>query len=39
MVVRVISETKPVLDAMTVQSTLEDAYIYYTSGKRGENIE
>jgi ABC-2 type transport system ATP-binding protein len=39
MVVRVISETKPVLDAMTVQPTLEDAYIYYTSGKRGENIE
>ena len=39
MVVRVISGTKPVSDAMTVQPTLEDAYIYYTSGKRGENIE
>ncbi|GAA0077438.1 ABC transporter ATP-binding protein [Clostridium sp. CTA-5] len=39
MVVRIISETKPKSDAVNVQPTLEDAYIYYTSGKRGRNIE
>lgn len=38
MVVRVMSETKPASDAIAVHPTLEDAYIYYTSGKRGENI-
>lgn len=37
--VRVISENKPVSNSITVQPTLEDAYIYYTSGKRGKNIE
>lgn len=39
MVVRIISEIKPISNAVKVQPTLEDAYIYYTSGKRGENIE
>lgn len=39
MVVRVISENKPASNAINVKSTLEDAYIYYTSGKRGKNIE
>jgi ABC-type multidrug transport system ATPase subunit len=39
MAVRVISETKPVSDAINMQPTLEDVYIYYTSGKRGENLE
>ncbi|NRT92006.1 ABC transporter ATP-binding protein [Clostridium beijerinckii] len=39
MEVRVISENKPVSNSITVQPTLEDAYIYYTSGKRGENLE
>ncbi|WP_160686546.1 ABC transporter ATP-binding protein [Clostridium sp. C2-6-12] len=39
MAVRVISETKPVSDAINMQPTLEDVYIYYTSGKRGEKLE
>lgn len=39
MVVRIISEIKPISNAVKMQPTLEDAYIYYTSGKRGENIE
>lgn len=39
MEVRVISETKPISNAVNVQPVIEDAYIYYTSGKRGENIE
>jgi ABC-type multidrug transport system ATPase subunit len=39
MAVRVISEIKPVSDAINMQPTLEDVYIYYTSGKRGENLE
>lgn len=39
MAVRIISEIKPTSNAVKMQPTLEDAYIYYTSGKRGENIE
>lgn len=39
MAARVISENKPTSNAMKVKPTLEDAYIYYTSGKRGQNIE
>lgn len=39
MAIRVISETKPSPNATKIQPTLEDAYIYYTSGKRGDTIE
>lgn len=39
MAVRVISETKPVPNAVKVQPILEDAYIYYTLGRRGEKFE
>lgn len=39
MEVRVISETKPISNAVNVQPVIEDVYIYYTSGKRGENVE
>ncbi|OPJ63999.1 ABC transporter ATP-binding protein [Clostridium oryzae] len=39
MAVRVISEAKPLANAVAIQPTLEDAYIYYTSGKRGEKLE
>lgn len=39
MEVRVISETKPILNAVNVQPVIEDVYIYYTSGRRGKNIE
>ncbi|WPC40174.1 ABC transporter ATP-binding protein [Clostridium sp. JS66] len=39
MVIRVISESKPLQAASSVAPTLEDAYIYYTSRKRGGNIE
>lgn len=37
--IRVISEMKPVSNAISVQPTLEDVYIYYTNGKRGNSIE
>lgn len=39
MEVRVISETKPISNAVKVQPVIEDVYIYYTLGKRGKNIE
>lgn len=39
MVVRVISEIKPSPYSIRIHPTLQDAYIYYTSGKRGKNIE
>lgn len=39
MEVRVISETKPISNAVNVQPVIEDVYIYYTSGKRVENVE
>lgn len=39
LVVRTISEAKPWQNATNVQPTIEDAYIYYTSGKRGKTIE
>lgn len=39
MVVRVISQSKPLPNASNVHPTLEDAYIYYTSKKGGLNIE
>lgn len=37
--VRIISEARPLSNAASVKPTLEDAYIYYTSGKREDNIE
>jgi len=39
MEVRVISETKPISNAVNVQPVIEDVYIYYTSGRREKNIE
>ncbi len=39
MLVKIISEIKPSQNAIMVQPTLEDAYIYYTAGKRREYIE
>lgn len=39
MEVRVISEIKPISNAVNVQPVIEDVYIYYTSGRRGKNIE
>lgn len=39
MEVRVISEIKPISNAVNVQPVIEDVYIYYTSGRKGKNIE
>ncbi|MGO5065618.1 ABC transporter ATP-binding protein [Clostridium sporogenes] len=38
-IVRVISEIEPSSNATRIQPTLEDCYIYYTSVKRGGNVE
>lgn len=38
MAVRIISDVKPMSSAVKVQPAIEDAYIYYTSGRPGENI-
>ena len=37
--IRIISETKPFPNAVSVQPALEDAYLYYMNGKRGGSIE
>ncbi|SHJ24816.1 ABC-type multidrug transport system, ATPase component [Clostridium cavendishii DSM 21758] len=39
MLIRVISEIQPSQNAIIVQPTLEDAYIYYTARKSGESNE
>lgn len=39
MVIRVISEFQPTKAATPVQPTIEDAYIYHTHGKAGDNLE